>query len=269
MLAARINGEDCAAGHSISVDDRGLNYGDGLFETMLLQQGSIRFFHAHLGRLRQSCERLAMRYPGDEVLDKDVSALTKDVRDGVVKILLTRGSGGRGYRPAKDSAPTRIVTLHARPDPKTEIKAQWCSTRLSRNPALAGMKHTNRLEQVLAAAELIDSWIDEGLMLDLEGEVVCGTSSNVFIVRHGELMTPDLRYCGVRGIMRAQVLRTAHSLGIAFHEEPLYPHDIEAASELFVTNAVRGIRAVIQLAEHEWPRGSITEALSQALDAHA
>jgi 4-amino-4-deoxychorismate lyase len=106
-------------------------------------------------------------------------------------------------------------------------------------------------------------------MLDIEGEVVCGTSSNVFIVRGGELVTPDLRFSGVRGVMRGQVLRIAGTLGIPCHEEPLYPQDFDTASEVFVTNAVRGIRSVVQLGEQHWSPGPITTALRDALNAHA
>jgi 4-amino-4-deoxychorismate lyase len=127
------------------------------------------------------------------------------------------------------------------------------------------MKHLNRLEQVLAQNEWQDLHIAEGLMLDTEGELVCGTSSNVFVVRNGALLTPDLRFSGVRGVMRAQVLRAARQLGWTSSEEPLWPHDLDDASEVFVTNAVRGIRSVAALEDRRWESTAVARQLRQVL----
>jgi 4-amino-4-deoxychorismate lyase len=122
---------------------------------------------------------------------------------------------------------------------------------------------------VLAQQEWNDPAIEEGLMLDYEGELVCGTASNVFIVRSGEVITPDLRYCGVRGVMRAAVIAAAMRLEFPVREEPLWPHDLDTATEVFVTNAVRGVRAIVALDEMTWPRGPITEALQRAAQSDA
>jgi 4-amino-4-deoxychorismate lyase len=127
------------------------------------------------------------------------------------------------------------------------------------------MKHLNRLEQVLAQMEWNDPAIAEGLMLDTEGELVCGTSSNVFVVRDGVVTTPDLRFCGVAGVMRAKVLEAAAQLGIPSSEEPLWPHDVETASEVFVTNAVRGVRSVRALEALHWDGASVAQRLRGAL----
>ncbi len=249
---------------AIAVNDRGLSYGDGLFETMLLRGGGVRFLPSHLARLRLGCNRLGIDCP-EAALAADIAQISATASEGVLKILLTRGTGGRGYKPPADATPTRIVSLHPVPAGATTVTARWCKLRLSRNPALAGMKHLNRLEQVLAQREWADERIGEGLLLDTEGELVGGTASNLFIVRQGVLLTPDLRFCGVRGVMREQVLKTAAKLGLQSSEEPLWPHDLEAASEAFVTNAVRGIRPVIALAEHRWSAGPIARQLSVAL----
>ncbi len=255
---------------AIAIADRGLNYGDGVFETILLKQGRVRRLEAHLARLELGCARLGIGYPGAELLHAEIQAVVGSNVDGVVKIVITRGAGGRGYRPDADTAACRIVTLHDQPSTMDDdIRVRWCDMRLSRNPALAGIKHLNRLEHVLAQREWSDSHIHEGLMLDHEGELVCGTSSNIFIVRGGELMTPDLRYCGVRGIMRGAVLQVATALGIAVHEEPLWPDNLETAQEIFMTNAVRGVRAVIALESHEWPPGELTQAIRGGLASHA
>jgi 4-amino-4-deoxychorismate lyase len=271
MRAAIINGEVIVdTNHAIAIGDRGLNYGDGLFETMLLKEGAIRFLPQHLARLSSSCARLGIHYPGDGSFERELAQLTQGQRNGVVKIVLTRGVGGRGYRPDTQSAPTRIVALHDAPQAvTTQIAVRWCDMRLARNTTLAGMKHLNRLEHVLAQREWSDARIEEGLMLDHEGELVCGTSSNIFLVRGHELTTPDLRYCGVRGVMRAEVIKLAGQLGIAVREEPLRPDDVASATELFVTNAVRGIRTIVSVDSLAWPRGPVTQALCEALNFDA
>jgi 4-amino-4-deoxychorismate lyase len=256
--------------HAVAVADRGLNYGDGLFESMLLRDGRVRLLDAHLDRLALGCTRLNIPYPGARLLQSEIAAVVRSHRDGVVKVVVTRGCSGRGYRPSADPVPTRIIALYDAPaDSSSEIAVRWCEMRMSRNPALAGIKHLNRLEQVLAQQEWSDSQIGEGLMLDYEGELVSGTSTNVFLVRGAELMTPDLRYCGVRGIMRGAVIETAKQLEIPLYEEPLWPDDLDTATEVFVTNAVRGVRSVITLGERSWPRGNVTQVICHALEAHA
>jgi 4-amino-4-deoxychorismate lyase len=267
--AVLVNGQPPAdPGAAIAYNDRGLGYGDGLFETAVLRSGAVRFLSAHLLRLQEGCKRLRIEYPGDEALMADIRGICGSERDGVIKIIVTRGHGGRGYRPAVDMRSTRIVALHPLPASSCDdgITVRWCDLRLSRNPALAGMKHLNRLEQVLAQLEWSDSSIGEGLMLDTEGELVCATASNVFIGRHDVLFTPDLRYCGVRGVMRGQVLRAAGELGIAISEEPLWPRDLDDATEVFVTSAVRGIRSVAALAGLRWEAGTLARRLTAALE---
>ncbi len=251
--------------HAVAVDDRGFNYGDGLFETTLLRNGSVRFLDAHLQRLRNGCERLGIRFPAE--LAADIAALGAAHLEGVLKIVVTRGAGGRGYRPDPHAPVDRTLTIHPMPAAAKPslLRLRWCDTRFSRNPLLAGLKHLNRLEQVMAQNEWHDTTIDEGLMCDTEGELVSATAGNVFIVRNGALLTPDLRFCGVRGVMRSQVLRAAAELGIPCSEEPLWPHDLEEADEVFLTNAVRGLRPVAELQERRWESVAVATRLSQAL----
>lgn len=253
--------------HVLPVDDRGFNYGDGLFETLRLSSGRVRFLDAHLRRLCDGCERLGIQFPAAE-LATDIATLSAMHPDGVVKIVVTRGAGGRGYRPNPQAGVNRVVTIHPAPpgDRPGGLKLRWCDMHLSRNPALAGMKHLNRLEEVLAQNEWHDAAIDEGLVCDTEGELVSATAGNVFIVKGGTLLTPDLRFCGVRGVMRSQVLRIASEMGIQCSEEPLWPHDLAEASEVFLTNAVRGIRPVSELEDQRWESFSMARQLSQALE---
>jgi 4-amino-4-deoxychorismate lyase len=254
--------------HALPANDRGFHYGDGLFETALLDQGVVRYLDAHLERLQRGCERLGITPPDRDQLRFEIGSVTSKLRSGVLKIVLSRGvANTRGYRPEQSPTATRVVALYAAPESPSEgaIEVRWCETRLGRNARLAGIKHLNRLEQVLAQAEWHDPTIGEGLMLDTEGELVCATASNVFLVRSGTLFTPDLRFCGVRGVMRAQVLRAATECGMAVSEEPLWPTDVEGADEMFVTNAVRGIRSVRVLGSLQWERFDCAQSLKAAL----
>jgi 4-amino-4-deoxychorismate lyase len=267
-LAISINGSAIdIGGPAVSAMDRGLNYGDGVFETALVHEGSIRFLDAHLARLYLGCERLRIAPPGQEELLTDIARLVGDTHSAVLKIVITRGETGRGYRPDPHGACTRILTLHPPPASVagSGLRVRWCEMRLSRNERLAGIKHLNRLEQVLAQAEWQPDVADEGLMLDTAGEVVCATSANVFVVRQGVLTTPDLRFCGVHGVMRAQVLRAAEKLSLPVSVEPLWPEDLAQASEVFITNAVRGIRSVAALDELRWDASPVAEKLRDTL----
>jgi 4-amino-4-deoxychorismate lyase len=252
--------------HALAVNDRGLSYGDGLFETALVRNGEVRFLEAHLTRLTTDCRRLGIAPPDKDKLLAEIRAVTQGKSLAVLKIIVTRGVSGRGYRPGAGVEPTRIVAAYPAPDLSGEpIAIRWCSMPLGRNPRLAGIKHLNRLEQVLAQMEWNDPAVAEGLMLDTEGELVCATSANVFIVRDGVLTTPDLRFCGVAGVMRGKVLEAAAQLGIPSSEEPLWPHDLEAASEVFLTNAVRGLRSVRALGPIRWDSDVVARKLRAAL----
>lgn len=254
--------------YAIAVEDRGLHYGDGVFESALMTSGHVRFIEQHLRRLALGCKRLGIVPPDPALLRSDVQRLSGSEPRAVIKIIVSRGVGPRSYRPSLRCKPTRIVALYPAPlQPATaRLALRWCETRLGRNARLAGIKHLNRLEQVLAQAEWDDDTIVDGLMLDAEGELVSGTANNVFLVREGVLVTPDLRFCGVLGIMRAEVLRTARELGITVSEEPLWPHDVEAASEIFITNSVRGIRSVGELGAQRWSDASVAARLRRALE---
>lgn len=267
-LAVLVNGrQPNDLTQALPLNDRGFQYGDGVFETARLEHGAIRFLDAHLERLREGCERLRIAPPEPAMLRAEIAAVTANLRSAVLKIVVSRGSGARGYRPSSECATTRVVAAYAAPENATQsmLRLRWCETRLGRNERLAGIKHLNRLEQVLAQCEWDDPSIDEGLMLDTEGELVCATASNVFIVRDGAVLTPDLRYAGVRGIMRGQVLRVASQLGMGVSEEPLWPHDLDSAEEVFLTNAVRGIRAVGSLGAKQWTRHAVADRFKAAL----
>jgi 4-amino-4-deoxychorismate lyase len=271
LLATMINGEalekEQMASGVIALDDRGLQYGDGLFETLLLRNGVIRFLEDHLARLHAGCVRLNITAPKTNTLADELQRLAAKHENGALKLILTRGRSARGYRPIASLQPTRILSLYAHaPSPSNGVSARWCKTRLARNAALAGIKHLNRLEQVLAQSEWSDERIAEGLMLDTEGELVSGTSNNVFVVIDGVLVTPDLRYSGVQGVMRKNVLAAAERLGLTGEQRAIWPIELSTASEVFITNALRGIRSVHTLDERQWEAGPVARALIAELD---
>lgn len=248
--------------------DRGLAYGDGLFESMRLTNGSIRLLERHLARLGAGCERLGIVAPDRALIERDLTAVASGALEGVVKLIVTRGVGSRGYLPPEQATPTRLLLREDAPDdaPGRAITLRWCRTRLARNVALAGIKHLNRLEQVLARAEWRDPAVDEGLMLDTDGRVVGGTSSNLFLVTGGRLVTPGLDYCGVRGVMREAVIGAARAASMACIERDVRRSEVEEAQELFVTNAVRGIRPVGRLNGRLLETGPVTRQLARRLE---
>lgn len=262
-LGTLVNGKPS---QQIPADDRGFQYGDGLFETALLVNARVRFLDDHCKRLLAGCARLGITPPDQQTLLREIAQVTAGTDRGVLKIIVTRGAGGRGYRPSGAMSSNRVVALHPfNPAPHGALRLRWCDIRLGRNARLAGIKHLNRLEQVLAQSEWREGEADEGLMLDTEGEVVCATSANVFVVRDNTLLTPDLRFCGVQGVMRAQVIKAAAQVRLAVSEEPLWPHDLETANEVFITNAVRGIRSVASLGSLQWSETSVATRLASAL----
>ncbi len=259
-----VNGSETAG---IAIDDRGLQYGDGLFETMAATNGRVRNLGLHLARLEEGCRRLAIPMPSAGLLEEECNRVLEGLGNGTVKLLVTRGPGPRSYHPPAEPTVTRIVTCAAprtRGDPLAPITVRLCRTRLGQNPLLAGIKHLNRLEQVMACAEWDDPAIDEGLMLAMDGRLVCGTAANVFLVTGGRLVTPEIRDCGVSGVMRHLVLAAARELGIAVGVEDVRPESLDGADEVFVSNAVTGIRPVGELmGVRQWPVGEITRSLLQ------
>jgi 4-amino-4-deoxychorismate lyase len=245
MIGRRlVNGVESSA---ISVDDRGLQYGDGLFETMLAQDGRVRHFERHMERLAEGGRRLGLPVPDPGLIADECERALAGLGAGSVKLIVTRGPGPRSYRPPAEPSVTRIIVSSApkqRNDPEDGIVVRLCDTPLGLNPRLAGLKHLNRLEQVLACAEWDDPAIAEGLMSAVDGRIICATAANVFLVRDGRLLTPDIRDCGVAGVMRGVVLAAARELAIDASVSDLKQDDLAAADEVFLTNAITGVRPV-------------------------
>lgn len=264
-----INGE---ATRLIDAADRGLQYGDGVFETIAVIAGRPRHWQRHLQRLRLGCERLGIDMPDEAVLQDEVEQLCQGQTRAVLKLILTRGAGGRGYRPPHEQHGTRILSLHPWPDYPPQaasegVAVRICATRLGCSPSLAGIKHLNRLEQVLARAEWDDPGIAEGLMLDTNGHVIEATMSNLFLVEQGRLISPDLSACGVAGIMRGMIIDYAEELGLGCEQRALELDAVFAADERFLCNSLIGIWPIRQLGDSRFSTpGTITRQLQQGLN---
>lgn len=239
---------------TLSSLDRGLAYGDGLFETLAVRNNIPCFWNEHMQRLTEGCSRLGIPCPELSELKAGAEALCLDSegRAAVLKLIVTRGQGGRGYRVAEDARPWVGMSLHHAPDYPSSyssdgIRACICKTRLGTNPSLAGIKHLNRLEQVLARNEFGDD-CQEGIMLDGTSSVIEGTMSNLFMISGQELITPGVDHCGVSGITRNRLIEWADVEGIGCHvTNTLGLEQLFAADALLVCNSVIGIWPVRQL----------------------
>ena len=243
---------------AIAPDDRALAYGDGLFETMRVHAGTLPWWEAHWSRLVRGGERLHMALPRPERVRAEAARLFDDGADGVLKLLVSRAGGARGYAPPVDGQVRWMIARHALPPeaPSTGVRAIWCDIRMAVQPALAGIKHCNRLEQVLARGECVAAGVDEGLMQDVDGCVVSATSANLFVLRDGAWLTPRVDRCGVAGTCRAQLLQVLEA-----REATLDVAAVEAAEAVFLCNAVRGILPVARLGARTWPpHPSVAEA---------
>ncbi len=255
----------------VSPFDRALHFGDGLFETIACRRGRPRFLSLHLDRLRLGCTRLGID-PGDlEKVRAEVRTLAGEADDAIVKVVLTRGTAlARGYGVTGREKATRITFRYAwPPETPTEsqdgIRVRTATLRLGENPALAGLKHCNRLEQVLARREWTDPGIAESLLYSSSDRLVSGTMSNVFIVEGSRLRTPRMDLCGVAGVMRRVVLREAELAGISVQEDVLREDDVRNATELFLTNARVGVWPVRELDGRGMRPGPVTRRVQEIM----
>ncbi len=241
----------------ISINNRGLLYGDGVFRTLPAINGRAQHWPLHYQKLQHDCQLLGINCPELALLSAELQALLKTHSDAVLKIIVTRGEGARGYAPGKQIEPTHIWDASPLPTYPADwathgIKMRLCQLRLGHQPRLAGIKHLNRLENVLAAAEWSDTEIAEGLLLDADDHVIAGTRSNLFLVAQGKLITPDLSRCGVAGVQRDRVMAWATQ-----HDMPLQVRDVSLdellrADESFVVNSVVGLWSIRELEQRSW-----------------
>ena len=268
LILALLDGQEATG---IDVLDRGLHYGDGLFETIACREGHARFVPLHLQRLAEGCARLGIRFADFAALARQIGDLAAAQSASIIKLILTRGSAtARGYGAQGDEQPHVLLLQYRWPpeDPapwEQGVAVRTARGRLGENPALAGIKHTNRLEQVLIRGEWTDPEIHEALIFSSCGWLVSGTMSNVFLVTEGRIMTPAITRAGVRGVMRHVVMREAQRGRLDVVEATLDATALAAAAEIFLTNARIGIWPVRAMDGRVRAVGPVTRRLQQWL----
>jgi 4-amino-4-deoxychorismate lyase len=256
----------------IPADDRGFAYGDGVFRTAAMRDGRIVLWDRHFAKLSADCKALDIPPPEQTVLQQDLQSISAVMPDCAVRITVTRGSGSRGYAPPCPAVARRVVAASPLPDYPREYASQgvgvrFCDQRLAPQGRLAGIKHLNRLENVLARAEWGDPAIAEGLLCDTDGTVIEGTRSNLILVEGGMLVTPDLSRCGVAGVTRDTVIALSASWGMNCSVDTVSRERLQAADEVMLINSLIGVWPVARLAGRHWTGFPVTGRVRQCLGA--
>lgn len=251
--------------------DRGLSYGDGVFRTFKVKDCLPVNWPIQYQKLVSDCVAIGIVCPSAEQLMSDIQMLFALDETAVAKIIITRGVGERGYAPPAITAPTRVVIKSGFPDYPVSyfnegVALYVCSTPVSFQPKLAGIKHLNRLENVLARAECLDPSFVDGLMLNIEGQVIECTSSNIFVRYGSQLITPDLSRAGVAGVTRQRILDIAHYLELQSMIGQLNLADVMAADEVVICNSLYGVWQVRSIAEQSWNKGELAVRLRELLN---
>lgn len=253
-MSSLLDGRPC---ETVPAHSRGLHYGDGLFETVRFRAAQAPLWSRHMARLQASCERLALDPPDPEILLQEcLQVLPGD--DGVVRVTLYRAGDKRGYTPATHTTQRLVQGFEAPAERVAPLELVVCQTRLGESPALAGLKHLGRLEQVLAGAEVARAGADEGVVCDGRDRVVEGVSANLFFLDESGWWTPPLEQYGVAGVYRSWLLER----GVGQRELAL--DKLRHCRALFLANSVRGVMAVARVREHgEYAPSLVDEFLSQ------
>ncbi|NRB41613.1 MAG: aminodeoxychorismate lyase [Pseudomonadales bacterium] len=261
--------------YRISKDDRALHFGDGLFETFYITSQGIRLFDLHLYRLKNSLARLKLSIDMS-VIQKDIQLALDEVaasnkpHNWRLKYVISRGQSQSAYAYNDKITVNRLMILQTfeRDVERLQtlgVNVRLCQWRLSQQPALAGIKHLNRLDQVMGRNEWQDEAVFEGLMADQQGRLIEGTMSNLFAVDStGQLITPPLQHCGVAGVMRSAILnKFCVTANIACQEA--YLPELASLSELFISNALIGIVPIVQCEQYRFDIGPVTQQLQNQL----
>ena len=265
----RVNGEESS---SIEVTDRGLQFGDGVFETLRIHQGRPVWWQLHMDRLLEGCRRLHFTHlPDTGVFQQEASLLSANCPKGTLKIILTRGASSSGYAAPADIIQNRILQLSYdnRHQSKSEqgIVLGVSEQQITGSQQLSGIKHLNRLEQVLARIECQAEGWDECIMLDNENKVVEGSMSNLFVWQQDRLLTPLLDKTGIKGICRERIMSLAAAIGIDVQQCELDLQNLQQSDGIFVCNSLIGIWPVVQFADRTFDTGANTRMLQTLLEA--
>jgi 4-amino-4-deoxychorismate lyase len=244
-----INAHQC-----ININDRALQYGDGVFETLRIVNGRIPMWEYHLQRLKNAQNILGL--PLDDFFsqwDDFVTHSLSHIASGCAKLIVSRGEGPRGYKIPPQVSLNWWLSITDLPavSNKSDFRLTLCRHTLSRQPTLAGLKHLNRLDQVMARSEWNEHEnFDEGIMFNLDGDVTEGTMSNIFWLKEGRLLTPDLTQEGIDGCGRRWIIEQGRSNSPVIIEKGAKLDQLLAADAVFITNSLLGIQKVTEIDGH-------------------
>ena len=262
--------------HTLSPLDRGFTYGDGVFRTLVMRGGLPENWPLHYQKLVADCAIINIVCPSAELLMSDLQQLflldgLTESQLAVAKIIITRGEGERGYTPPAVTMPLRVVIKTAMPQYPQEnfvegVNLHVCETRLAHQPKLAGIKHLNRLENVLARMEWHDPTIAEGMMLDTDSNVIECTSANIFARFGDTLITPSLHQCGVSGVTRQRITDIAYTLSLKVAMETFKLEKLFSADEVIICNSLYGAWQVKSVQQRVWPVSALARDIRKALN---
>ena len=253
----------------LDIQERGLHYGDGLFETLLMLDGEMPLWSQHYDRLLRGCQKLDLQLPDEKWLLQKIDSETGPQDSAVIKIIVTRGTGGRGLALTENQVSIFVLSYPytAVGTSLQELDVAICQTRLPINQNLAGIKHLNRLDYVLAAIELkrIGN-MNEAILCDTEGYIVEGIISNLFFCLGGQIYTPSLEFAGVEGIMRQQIISYFEDQGVIVQIGRYFPEMLLKADECFLCNSVQGVRPIRSINGEKFSIGTISQSLVQTFN---
>lgn len=253
----------------ISIYNRNVQFGDGVFETCLLQNSRLVFWDYHFSRLIQGAKLLDISPPSSQVWLADIQALINHSRlkHGVIKLILSRGNSKQGYR-FDNIKPIRIVSILPLSHIKKNNRLGVCQYHYAHQNQLVGIKHCNRLDNILANHQLKSTWLD-GVMLDKDGWVISTTKANIYMVVNQEVLTPKLENCGIKGTLRQVVFELCPQLNIPIKESNISLAMLENADEVFISNSILGIYPITHILKQSYTIGAITTQIKQAVEQSA
>ena len=252
----------------ISISNRNFQYGDGLFETCVIKDNQILFWDRHLTRLDIGCEKLKIKKIKESIWLNDIKKALSlaPQKNCVIKLILSRGNSQRGYSYPEDILPVRVVIVsdlkntHSR----ESYSLEYAQSGYHSNPNLAGIKHCNRIEQILARSSLK---ADEAIMLDESQNIISVTQGNIYFIFGKSLVTPKLDRCGVIGSRRSLILDLAESLKLNSEQANISINEAKKADEVFISNSIIGIQSVSSIEDYKFPKSAITEQINKAFES--